>query len=140
MEPCGSDNFKPNMRGFEKDSASFASLRRLLQKFACGEDAFVRPLITIYAKEVERSPKELRLNSAGSAGMPANPLCSLGTRQEEMQHGSLLVFDGKLEQYGSSQIKLIPVESLNFVQRFLGGQTGPTLASVASCCGLGIRP
>ena len=90
-EPCGFDNLKPSMREFGKDSAAFFPACWLSRMFAHSMGAYVGPLLTIYAKEVERGPKESRENFAGSAGPPANPQRSLVLSQKEFEHGSLLV-------------------------------------------------
>ncbi len=89
-EPCGFDNLKPSMREFGKDSSAFFPACWLAQKFAYWEDAYVGPLLTIYAKEVERGPKETHEHFAGSAWPPANPRCSSVFPQEELEHFLLL--------------------------------------------------
>ncbi len=89
-EPCGFDNLKPSMREFGKDSSAFFPACWLSQKFAYWEDAYAGPLLTIYAKEVERGPKETREHFAGSAWPPANTRCSSVFPQEELEHFLLL--------------------------------------------------
>jgi hypothetical protein len=89
-EPCGFDNLKPSMREFGKDSSAFFPACWLSQKFAYWEDAYAGPLLTIYAKEVERGPKESREHFAGSSWPPANPRCSLVFPQEELEQFLLL--------------------------------------------------
>ncbi len=89
-EPCGFDNLKPSMREFGKDSSAFFPACWLSQKFAYWKDAYEGPLLTIYAKEVERGPKETRKHFAGSTWPPANPRCSSVFPQEELEQFLLL--------------------------------------------------